>query len=295
MTQSSIESFLAAVWQERGLQDNTLAAYRRDLLLCERWLRQRGCDLAGADRSLLSDYLGARMNGGISANSARRILSSLRNYYRYLLNCRLIETDPTLHIPSPKIGRALPSVLSEKEVEGLLAAPDCATALGVRDRTMMELMYGCGLRVSELVGLQMSQLGLRQGVLRVVGKGERERLVPLGEEAMHWLQRYLRGARTELQRGRNGDALFPGRGRGSFNRVSFWYRIRHYARIAGLGKPVFPHVLRHAFATHLVNHNADLRVVQLLLGHSDLSTTQIYTHVAKERLQQIHRHHHPRG
>jgi integrase/recombinase XerD len=230
-----------------------------------------------------------------SPRSAARALSCLRGFYRHLLRSGDISADPTLDLDSPRIGRPLPKTLSEEDVEALLQAPELDNAVGFRDRCMLELLYACGLRVSELTGLRLSELSLNQGVVRVSGKGGKERLVPVGEEALHWLQRYLREVRPELLGTQASDMLFPGRRGEAMTRQTFWYRIKHHARVAGISKPISPHVLRHAFATHLVNHGADLRVVQLLLGHSDLSTTQIYTHVARQRLQDLHGQHHPRG
>jgi integrase/recombinase XerD len=234
------------------------------------------------------------MKGG-SPRSAARALSCLRGYYRYLLREGHRDDDPTLDLDSPRLGRPLPKTLSEEEVEALLAAPDTETALGVRDRCMLEVLYACGLRVSELTSLTLSELSLNQGVLRVLGKGGKERLVPIGEEALGWLADYLQGARRELLGEIASEALFPGRGGRAMTRQTFWHRIKAHSRTAGITRPLSPHVLRHAFATHLVNHGADLRVVQLLLGHSDLSTTQIYTHVARTRLRDLHEKHHPRG
>lgn len=290
-----IEAFIDGVWMERGLSDNTLAAYRRDLVAWEQWLTRNDRDAVMAERGDIEAYLASLLTARKSPRSAARALSCLRGFYRFLLREGRRDDDPTLGIRSPSQGRPLPKTLSEQDVEALLGAPDVATALGVRDRCMLELLYACGLRVSELTGLGLSEVSLRQGVLRVVGKGGKERLVPIGEEALLWLQRYLRGARDELLRGHASDALFPGRGGHAMTRQTFWHRIKHHARVAGVTRPLSPHVLRHAFATHLVNHGADLRVVQLLLGHSDLSTTQIYTHVARARLRDLHEKHHPRG
>jgi integrase/recombinase XerD len=232
---------------------------------------------------------------GYQARSTARLLSALRTFYRYLLRERLIDEDPTLQVELPQLGKPLPKSLSEAEVEALLAAPDIAEPLGLRDRAMLEVLYACGLRVSELVALSLEQINLRQGVVRVLGKGSKERLVPLGEEALIWLQRYQAEARGLLLAGRPSSVLFPSQRGEQMTRQTFWHRIKLHARHAGILKPLSPHTLRHAFATHLLNHGADLRVVQLLLGHSDLSTTQIYTHVAKARLQALHAAHHPRG
>ena len=291
-----IERFLDALWMEGGLSENTLAAYRNDLRGLALWLvAHAGVALGAATREHLMDYLAYRYQAGAKARSAARLLSSLRRFYRHLVRENRIQTDPSARIDAPKLGRPLPKSLSEAQVEALLAAPDLEQPLGVRDRAMLEVLYACGLRVSELVGLTVDQINLRQGVVRVVGKGGKERLVPLGEEALNRLQTYLTEARPALLQGQVSDFVFPGRGGEALTRQAFWYRIKEYARKAEVRTPLSPHTLRHAFATHLVNHGADLRVVQLLLGHSDLSTTQIYTHVARERLRDLHARHHPRG
>lgn len=290
-----LERYLDAVWMEKGLSENTLMAYRRDLQGFTRWIAGQGASVARVARSDIEAYLAHLMTVKRSPRSAARALSCLRGFYRHLLRSGDILADPTLDLDSPRIGRPLPKTLSEEEVEALLQAPQLDNALGFRDRCMLELLYACGLRVSELTGLRLSELSLNQGVVRVSGKGGKERLVPVGEEALHWLQRYLREVRPELLETQTSEMLFPGRRGEAMTRQTFWYRIRHHARAAGISKPISPHVLRHAFATHLVNHGADLRVVQLLLGHSDLSTTQIYTHVARQRLQDLHGQHHPRG
>lgn len=295
-TAAEIDAFLDRAWMERGLSGNTLAAYRRDLAAFARWLEeQRGAALTGCASADVQAYLACLLEQRRSPRSVARLLSSLRGFYRYLLREGRIDSDPTLHLDSPQIGRPLPATLSEADVERLLAAPDTGEAIGMRDRCMLEVLYACGLRVSELVGLRLSALGLNQGVLRVLGKGGKERLVPLGEEALLWLQRYLAAARPELLGARHSDIVFPSRRGQRMTRQTFWHRIKLHAATAAIDRPLSPHVLRHAFATHLVNHGADLRVVQLLLGHSDLSTTQIYTHVARQRLQALHRQHHPRG
>lgn len=293
--ETGISQFLDHLWLERGLSDHTLAAYRNDLQGLAVWLRARGRDLAQARRDDLLAYLAARVKEGARPRSTARLLSSVRRYYRYLVREGRREDDPSARIDAPRLGRPLPRSLSECEVEALLAAPDVRTVIGLRDRTMLEVLYAGGLRVSELVSLQIGQINLRQGVVRVIGKGSKERLVPLGEEALVWLERYVREARPDLLRGQTGDALFPGRSGGHITRQAFWHRIKQYARIANITTELSPHTLRHAFATHLINHGADLRVVQMLLGHSDLSTTQIYTHVARERLRELHAQHHPRG
>lgn len=293
--QAEIERFLDALWMESGLSAHTLAAYRNDLRGLAAWLGRQGVALAGARREHLLGYLASRGAAGTKARSAARLLSSLRRFYRHLLRENRIGEDPSARIDAPRLGRPLPKSLSEEQVDALLQAPDSAGPLGLRDRAMLEVLYACGLRVSELVGLRIDQLNLRQGVLRVFGKGSKERLVPLGEEAQRWLTRFLSEARPALLNGVTSDAVFPGRGGEPLTRQAFWYRIKAHARAADIRTPLSPHTLRHAFATHLVNHGADLRVVQLLLGHSDLSTTQIYTHVARERLRELHARHHPRG
>lgn len=291
-----IERFLDGLWAERGLSDATLAAYRNDLARLAGWLVAQGHDgLLAAGRSDLQAYLAARNTPDSSPRSAARLLSSLRQFYRYQRRAGAIDTDPTALIPSPAQGRRLPATLTETDVEALLAAPATDTDLGLRDRAMLELMYAAGLRVSELVGASRAQVNLRQGVIRVTGKGGRERLVPIGEAAVDWIERYLRQARPQLLDAARSDALFvTGRG-GGMTRQNVWHRIRRHAASAGIRADVSPHGLRHAFATHLLNHGADLRAVQMLLGHADLSTTQIYTHVARARLAALHATHHPRG
>lgn len=293
--QGAIDAWLDALWMERGLSANTLASYRSDLVLFARWLASRGLSLAGARRADIQEYLGQRLSAGAHSRSQARLLSCLRGYYRHCLRERRIPEDPTLRIQSPRLGRPVPKSLTEEDVGRLLAAPDVSTPIGLRDRTMLEVLYASGMRVTELVTLTLPQLGLRQGLVRVTGKGNKERLVPLGEEAVDWLERYLRDARPGLVEGAVSDQLFPGRDGSALTRQAFWYRIKAAARAADIGKPLSPHTLRHAFATHLLNHGADLRAVQMLLGHSNLSTTQIYTHVARARLKSLHAAHHPRG
>lgn len=290
-----IDRFLEALWLEKGLSAHTQAAYRSDLGHFHLWLSERGVDFSVASRDSILDHLAWRMAQGYSARSTARFLSSLRGFYRYQLREGVIAIDPTLQVALPKLGRPLPKSLSEADVEALLAAPEVGEPIGLRDRALLEVLYACGLRVTELVSLTLEQLNLRQGVLRALGKGSKERLVPLGDEAIEWLQRYLREARPMLLDGRPSDVLFPSVRGEQMTRQAFWYRIKLHARVAGIQKPLSPHTLRHAFATHLLNHGADLRVVQMLLGHSDLSTTQIYTHVARARLQELHERHHPRG
>ncbi len=290
-----IDAFLDALWMERGLSPNTLKAYRADLRGLSAWLSSKGKTLLPARREDLLDYLGWRSRRGDEPRSIARLLSTLRCFYRYQRRVGCLQEDPTARIESPRLGRPLPQSLTEAEVEVLIAMPDTQHLLGLRDRAMLEVLYATGLRVSELVGLGFEQLNLRQGLLRLVGKGGKERLVPLGEEAMAWLQTFLADAWPQLAWQPPCPYLFPTRRGTAMTRQAFWYLIKRYARQAGIGKPLSPHTLRHAFATHLINHGADLRVVQMLLGHSDLSTTQIYTHVARERLKTLHAEHHPRG
>lgn len=290
-----IEAFLDALWLEQGASDHTLAAYRHDLEAWAGWLGEAGRTLLAPGATTLPDWLDARRDAGYRLASNARLLSSLRRFYRWALAVGRVDHDPLAEVRLPRVRPALPDTLEEVEVERLLAAPDVATDLGLRDRTMLEVLYGCGLRVSELVGLTTDAVNLRQGVVRVRGKGDKDRLVPLGEEAVHWLTRYLRSARGALMRDASRPALFPGRRDACLTRQAFWYRLKAHARTAGITRPLSPHTLRHAFATHLLNHGANLRVVQLLLGHSDLSTTQIYTHVAQARLEALHADHHPRG
>ncbi|MEH6472183.1 MAG: site-specific tyrosine recombinase XerD [Halopseudomonas sp.] len=292
---SDIEAYLEAVWHEKGLSDNTLSSYRRDLKAFAAWLAESEQTLMEAERADILRYLNVRLRKRYSPSSTARMLSCLRGFFRYQLREQQIEHDPTLQVESPKLGRPLPQVLTEVEVDELLAAPDPQDPIGFRDRVMLELLYACGLRVTELISLQVSMVNMRQGVVRVMGKGSKERLVPLGEEALEWLARYLRQGRVMLLKRADSEVLFPSSRGQQMTRQTFWYRVKHYAAEAGIDKPISPHTLRHAFATHLLNHGADLRVVQLLLGHSDLSTTQIYTHIAQQRLQSLHQKHHPRG
>jgi integrase/recombinase XerD len=288
-----IDHVLDALWMERGISDNTLSAYRSDVLKFAEWLAHRNTNLLHAHDADLRLYL-----AGMDHRSVRTItrrLSSLRQFYGHLVREGQMQHDPSVRIESPRLGRPLPKSLTEEEVEALLKAPDTATPLGLRDRCMLEVLYATGLRVSELVGLMLTQINQRQGLVRVTGKGNKERLVPLGAEALDWLQKYLQEGRPVLVKGLASDALFSTRRGAMMTRQAFWHLIRRYARLAEISKPMSPHVLRHAFATHLLNHGADLRVVQMLLGHSDISTTQIYTHVARERLKSLHAEHHPRG
>ncbi|MAC98762.1 site-specific tyrosine recombinase XerD [Pseudomonas abyssi] len=293
--QQLIDQFLDSLWLEKGLSKHTRSAYRTDLRSLAGWLEGRGGALQRASRADLMAYMGWRLAAGYQARSSARMLSCVRSFYRYLLRQQLISEDPTRDVAMPKLGRPLPKSLSEADVERLLAAPDTEDSLGLRDRCMLEVLYATGLRVSELVGLRLDQLNLRQGVVRVTGKGSKERLVPLGEEAMRWLEQYLHSARVQLLAGKPADVLFPSRLGQMMTRQTFWHRIKQHALTAGIRSNLSPHTLRHAFATHLLNHGADLRVVQMLLGHSDLSTTQIYTHIARQRLHDLHAQHHPRG
>ncbi|MCF5580104.1 site-specific tyrosine recombinase XerD, partial [Pseudomonas syringae] len=270
-----IDQFLDALWLEKGLSDNTRDSYRSDLALFNGWLQARNVDLPGAGREVILDHLAWRVDNAYKPRSTARFLSGARGFYRYLLREKLIAVDPTLQIDMPQLGKPLPKSLSEADVDALLAAPDLSEPIGQRDRAMLEVLYACGLRVTELISLTLEQVNLRQGVLRVMGKGSKERLVPMGEEAIVWVERYLRGARDELLGGKPSDVLFPSTRGDQMTRQTFWHRIKHQATVAGIGKSLSPHTLRHAFATHLLNHGADLRVVQMLLGHSDLSTTQI--------------------
>lgn len=290
-----IDRYLDVQWLERGLSDNTLSAYRRDLLAFAGWLEGEQLTLVQVDSAEILKYLAWRSQRKFNPRSTARALSCIRSFYRYLIREHTIDSDPTASVESPKLGRPLPKTLTEDDVDRLLAAPDSSTLIGQRDKAMLEVLYATGLRVSELVGLNLHQINLRQGVVRVIGKGGKERLVPLGEEAISNLSDFLRGARAQMLGDRQTDTVFPSERRQAMTRQSFWHRIKILARKAGIEKPLSPHSLRHAFATHLLNHGADLRVVQLLLGHSDLSTTQIYTHVAQSRLKSLHAQHHPRG
>lgn len=289
----AIEHFLNALWLEFGLSDNTLSAYGSDLRLFSNWLKEK--DLTAVDESCIKGFLASRQQQGITSRSSARILSCLRRFYGYMLREGKISVDPTQLIDAPRLGRSLPGSLSENDVELLLQAPEICGMLGFRDRTMLEMLYATGLRVSELVELKFSQINFRQGCVRIVGKGGKERLVPVGEEAMDWTERYLNGARHAILGNRQSDFLFVTARGSCMTRQAFWHIIKRYAQLTGIDKHLSPHTLRHAFATHLLNHGADLRVVQLLLGHSDLSTTQIYTHIAQQRLKALHTQHHPRG
>ncbi|CNE84349.1 site-specific tyrosine recombinase XerD [Yersinia nurmii] len=291
-----IEQFLDALWLERNLAENTLASYRLDLQALAGWLLHHNKDLLQADPLDLQSFLAERIEGGYKATSSARLLSAMRRFFQYLYREKLREDDPTALLSSPKLPQRLPKDLSEAQVDALLNSPNVDIPLELRDKAMLEVLYATGLRVSELVGLTISDVSLRQGVVRVIGKGNKERLVPLGEEAVYWIENYMEHGRPWLINGQALDVLFPSNRSQQMTRQTFWHRIKHYAILAGIdSERLSPHVLRHAFATHLLNHGADLRVVQMLLGHSDLSTTQIYTHVATERLKQLHQQHHPRA
>ena len=291
-----IDAFIDAIWAESGLARPTLDSYRRDLAGFARWRGGRGGGLAGADRAALFDYLAWRGREGYSPRSNARLLSAWRAFFGWSLRRSDRHDDPTALLEPPRLPRSLPKAITESQVEALLGAPDTATHLGLRDRAMLELMYACGLRVSELVNLPATGVNLRQGVLRVNGKGGKERLVPLGEEARHWLERYLASARPALAGRHASPALFVGHGGEPPSRQQFWHLVKRFAAAAGIDPArISPHGLRHSFATHLLNHGADLRSLQMLLGHSSLSTTQIYTLVAREQLKQLHARHHPRG
>ena len=288
-----IDQFLDAVWVEQGLSKNTLSAYSSDLRIFAKWFSDKS--MLDVDKGDLSRFLAARYAAGIGNRSTARILSSLRRFYGYYIRENSLIIDPTLLIESPHIGRPLPISLSELDVELLLNAPEVTNTNGFRDKTMLEVLYATGLRVSELVGLKFEQINFRQGVVRIIGKGNKERLVPVGEEAMSWLEAYMIQARKKLLGERQCDYLFVTNRGDGMTRQAFWHIIKRHAKKAGISKVLSPHTLRHAFATHLLNHGADLRVVQLLLGHADLSTTQIYTHIARERLKELHSKFHPRG
>ncbi len=292
-----LDRFCDALWLEQGLSPNTLASYRRDLQQFSRWLdAQSKKTLLQGNGADIQSYLAQRIgHDHAKPRTTARLLSSLKRFYQYSLREGKISADPTLHIAAPKLPRSLPKSVSETEVIALLNAPDVAKPLGLRDRAMLEMLYAGGFRVSELVSLSMVQVSVDMAVVKVLGKGAKERLVPIGEEALDWLARYLQEARLALLSGKMTHALFVTARGAAMTRQAFWYAIKRYAIIAGIQKSLSPHTLRHAFATHLINHGADLRVVQLLLGHSDISTTQIYTHVARERLKQLHAKHHPRG
>jgi integrase/recombinase XerD len=294
MSDATIDCFIDALWLEEGLARNTLAAYRRDLALYAGWLAERDLTLAASGETDLNAYFAAR-HAQSKATTANRRLTVFKRYFRWALRERLISADPTLRLQSARQPLRVPKTLTEAQVEALLAAPDVETPLGLRDRTMLELIYASGLRVSELVALKTFNVGMNEGVLRVLGKGGKERLVPFGDVARDWITRYLADGRPAILNGQQTQDLFvTARGEG-MTRAMFWVIVKKHARTADITSPLSPHTLRHAFATHLINHGADLRAVQMLLGHADISTTTIYTHVARERLKQIHAQHHPRG
>lgn len=293
--QALLDQFCDCLWLEDGLSRNTLDAYRRDLKQLNAWLATRSVPFTQTTAKDLQAYLAHLFAKRAKARTSSRALSSFKRFYQYLVRERLIDADPTLNIDSPKLPRGLPKSLTEADVEALLAAPEVMMPLGLRDRAMLETLYASGLRVSELVELKLNQASLDMGVVRIMGKGSKERLVPLGEEAVDWLKRYLGEARPLILSGRLSDAIFVTNRGDGMTRQAFWHLIKRYALTAGIKQAISPHTLRHAFATHLINHGADLRVVQLLLGHADISTTQIYTHVARERLKKLHGQHHPRG
>ena len=291
---SLLDTFFDHLWLEDGLSKNTLDSYRADLSHFNVWLDKHSSDLLAANQTDIQQYLAVKFPQS-KPRSISRLVASLRRFYRYALRENLIGTDPTLQIESPKLPRSLPKSLNEKEVEDLLNAPNTLNSIGLRDRAMLELLYASGLRVSELVGVKVNEVSTNDGVVRVTGKGSKTRLVPMGQVAADWIDQYLKDSRPKILDGQMSDALFVTKRGGAMTRQAFWYLIKRYALVAGITKHMSPHVLRHAFATHLLNHGADLRVVQMLLGHADISTTQIYTHVARERLKQLHSMHHPRG
>ncbi|CAN1488728.1 XerD Site-specific recombinase XerD [Methylophilaceae bacterium] len=291
---AELDVFIDHLWLEDGLAKNTLESYRLDLSAFSLWLTKQNKQLLTVDQADIQQYLAVRFPQS-KARSISRLIASLRRFYRYLMRDNKISLDPTIQIQSPKLPRSLPKSLNEDEVLALLDAPNLNESAGLRDRAMLELLYACGLRVSELVGVKVTEVSINDGVVRVTGKGSKTRLVPMGEEAVDWISRYLSEARPDILQKRLCDALFVTNRGEAMTRQAFWYLIKRYALLADINKPMSPHVLRHAFATHLLNHGADLRVVQMLLGHADISTTQIYTHVARERLKHLHSAHHPRG
>lgn len=294
----SIEQFLDSLWLERGLSKNTLDSYRHDLTMVSLYLESQQLLLSEASEDHLNDYFNARLEGKIDYKntSTARLMSAVRRYYQYLCREKLREDDPSAKLESPKVVKPLPKSLSESEVDALLSSPELNDPVQFRDKAMLEVLYATGLRVTELVGLRMEEINLQEGVVRVTGKGNKTRLVPLGDESVYWVERYIEEMRPALLSGQSSDVLFPSRRGTLMVRQTFWHRIKYYAQIAGIDQAALsPHVLRHAFATHLLNYGADLRVVQMLLGHSDLSTTQIYTHIAQDRLKLLHSEHHPRA
>ncbi|MBT5411260.1 MAG: site-specific tyrosine recombinase XerD [Betaproteobacteria bacterium] len=295
MHQKIIDDFIDHLWLEDGLSKNTLNSYRFDLIIFDSWLgEQKKITMMDVSELEIQEFLAFKFPSSKS-RSISRLLATLRRFFRYQLREKKIQKDPTLKIQTPKIPKSLPKSLSEEEVESLLDAPNLDSSSGLRDRSMLELLYACGLRVTELVDIQLTEVILSDGVIRVTGKGSKTRLVPMGEEAVDWIKKYIAEARDDILRKKTSKFLFVTNRGGAMTRQAFWYVIKKYAVIANINKPMSPHILRHAFATHLINHGADLRVVQMLLGHTDISTTQIYTHVARERLKKIHQEHHPRG
>lgn len=288
-----IDEFIDALWLESGLSQNTLSAYRSDMNQFSKSIEP--LSLLSVEQTHIQQFLATLLAGQIKSSSSARILSTLRRFFRFQIRERHMQADPCAQVLSPKQGRSLPKAISEQHVNDLLLAPNIDKPLGLRDRAMLELLYATGLRVSELVELTLLEMSLDVGVVRIIGKGSKERLVPLGEQAIDWVQQYLQRAREDLLKGKKSDAVFVTARGTSMSRQAFWYLIKKYAAIAGINQGLSPHTLRHAFATHLINHGADLRSVQMLLGHADLSTTQIYTHIARERLQSMHSQHHPRG
>ena len=291
---AELDTFIDHLWLEDGLSKNTLESYRLDLTAFALWLTPQSKQLLTVEQADIQQYLAVKFPQS-KPRSISRLIASMRRFYRYLMRDNKISLDPTIQIQSPKLPRSLPKTLNEEEVIALLNAPNVAEPAGLRDRAMLELLYACGLRVSELVGVKVTEVSVSDGVVRVTGKGSKTRLVPMGEEAVDWISQYLSKERSDILQKRLCDALFVTNRGEAMTRQAFWYLIKRYALLAGITKHMSPHVLRHAFATHLLNHGADLRVVQMLLGHSDISTTQIYTHVARERLKQLHSMHHPRG
>jgi integrase/recombinase XerD len=295
-TGTLIDAFCDQLWLQDGLARTSLESYRRDLARWSAWLARHARGLLDATRNDVETFLADEFRARSKATSIARRLSALRRFYGLQLQQGALRTDPTLRVRAPRLPRRLPKNLAERQVEALLAAPDVRTTLGLRDRAMLETLYATGLRVSELVGVKLTQMSLDMGVVRVIGKGSKERLVPLGDEAVQWVKRYLRDVRPDLATGGRSDAVFLTGRHAPMTRQAFWQLIKRYGTQAGIPRAALsPHVLRHAFATHLLNHGADLRVVQLLLGHADITTTTIYTHVARERLKALHREHHPRG
>lgn len=289
-----LDAFIDHLWLEDGLSNNTLESYRRDLTHFAQWLAKQNQTLVDANQSHIQQYIAVKFPQA-KPRSIGRLIASIRRFYRYCLRENLIAVDPSLQIESPKLPRSLPKSLSEQDVDDLLSAPNLDEPIGLRDKAMLELLYASGLRVSELVAVSVNEVSTQDGVVRVTGKGNKTRLVPMGEEAADWIDRYLKEARPAILNQRLTDALFVTTRAAGMTRQAFWHIIKRYTKLAGIDKPISPHVLRHAFATHLLNHGADLRVVQMLLGHADISTTQIYTHVARERLKSLHSQHHPRG